>query len=136
MARYVSGSDFRGERVRVVYWLVTLVVAVIVVIFAISNRDMVTVAFWPLPVLFEMRLCLLVIAAAIVGFLFGEMVAWISGRRWRREARRRGRRVDALERELAATQSQLSAQTPAAGAGIPPGGGLARLPAAAGPARH
>ncbi|MBV8654029.1 MAG: hypothetical protein JO255_21400, partial [Alphaproteobacteria bacterium] len=39
--------------------------------------------------------------------LAGEIVAWIGGRRWRREARQRAQRIAALERELVATQAQL-----------------------------
>jgi uncharacterized integral membrane protein len=93
--------------VKVVYWVVTAVVALLLVIFAVSNRESVTVTFWPLPVLIEAPLYLIVLLATVLGFLFGELVAWIGGRRWRRDARQKRRRVEALERELAATQSQL-----------------------------
>jgi uncharacterized integral membrane protein len=93
--------------VKVVYWVVTALVALLLVVFAVSNRESVTVTFWPLPVLIEAPLYLVVLLATLLGFLFGEVVAWIGGRRWRRHARQRRRRVEALERELAATQAQL-----------------------------
>ena len=57
----------------------------------------------------------IVIVALLAGFLAGEFVAWINGAGWRREARRRARRVEALERELLATQAQL----PRAPSGLP-----------------
>jgi uncharacterized integral membrane protein len=93
--------------VKVVYWVVTALVALLLVIFAVSNRQSVAVTFWPLPVLIEAPIYLIVLLATVLGFLFGELVAWIGGRRSRRDARQKRRRVEALERELAATQAQL-----------------------------
>jgi uncharacterized integral membrane protein len=93
--------------VRVVYWVVTLVVALFLVIFAISNRESVGVTFWPLPVFVQAPLYAVVLLFTVTGFFFGELVAWVNGRRWRRDARAKGRRLEALERELAATQAQL-----------------------------
>jgi putative membrane protein len=89
--------------VRFVYWFVALLVAIVAVDFAISNLDPVVVGFWPLESV-ETRLCIVVLLALLVGFLAGELMAWINGRGWRREARKRARRVEALERELAATR--------------------------------
>ena len=96
---------------KLVHWLVAVPVALLLIIFAVSNREVVTVTFWPLPVVFGAPLWLVVLLAALVGFLFGEFVAWVNGRRWRRDSRRKTRRIDALERELAATQSQLATDT-------------------------
>lgn len=82
--------------------------------------------FWPLPVTLGAPLYLIVLLSLLVGFIAGELAAWVAGRRRRREARLRARRIEALERELAATQGQLSsAQTATSGA--------ARLPAPAPP---
>jgi uncharacterized integral membrane protein len=92
--------------VRVVHWLVTAPLALVVVVFAVSNRDAVTVTFWPLPVRLDAPLYLVVLVALLAGFLFGELVAWINGARARRAARERARRIEALERELAAVQAQ------------------------------
>jgi uncharacterized integral membrane protein len=99
---------------KLVHWLVAVPVAVLLIVFAVSNREAVTVTFWPLPVALGAPLWLVVLLAALLGFLFGELVAWVNGRRWRRAARQKTRRIDALERELAATQSQLLTE---AGAG-------------------
>jgi hypothetical protein len=73
----------------------------------VSNREYITVTFWPLPITLEAQLYLIVLLTLFAGFLVGEFVAWINGRRWRREARLRARRIEALERELAATQARL-----------------------------
>ena len=91
---------------RFVSWFVTLVVAIVLIDFAVSNLAAVEVGFWPLSGV-STRLCVVVLLALLLGFLAGELVAWINGRGWRREARRRGRRIEALERELAATHAEL-----------------------------
>jgi uncharacterized integral membrane protein len=96
---------------------VTLPLTVVLVDFAISNGQAVTIALWPLPIEQETRLFVVVLLAMLAGFLVGELVAWIGGRRWRRDAREKSRRIDALERELAATQALLKSQN--AGAAAP-----------------
>jgi uncharacterized integral membrane protein len=104
--------------VRYIYWFVWALLALVLVIFAVSNRVGATVTFWPLPVTLEAPLYLVVLLTLLVGFLVGELVAWINGGRARRLARERARRIDALERELAAVQKErdaaLAAASPAA----------------------
>ena len=98
--------------VKLIHWLVTLPLAIIIVLFAVSNRDGVIVTFWPIPVTIEAPLYLIVLLALAVGFLTGELVAWINGRHHRRHARRRARRIAELERELDATQAKLPKNEP------------------------
>jgi lipopolysaccharide assembly protein A len=92
--------------VRLVHWVVTAPLALVVVVFAVSNRDSILVTFWPLPMALAAPIYLVVLLALLVGFLFGELVAWLNAGRTRREMRNRGRRIEALERELAAAQTQ------------------------------
>jgi uncharacterized integral membrane protein len=101
--------------VKLVHWLVTAPLTLLLIDFAVSNLGRVPVSLWPFSDVALAPLWLVVLAALLVGFLFGELVAWINGRHWRREARRRARRIEALERELAATQAKLpAAEHPAA----------------------
>jgi len=85
--------------VKLVHWLVTLPVAIVAVVFTVSNLDRVPVGLWPFATV-DMPLWMVVLGALALGFLAGELVAWVNGRYWRREARRRQRRIEALEREL------------------------------------
>ena len=101
---------------RVLYWAAVALAALVAALFALANRATVTLALWPLPFHLELPLYLLVVVTAISGVLFGALTAWVAGRHWRRKARRRGRRVAALERELAATQAHL----PGTGLPAPP----------------
>ena len=103
---------------KAVYWAVTLVAVVLLIPFAVSNREPVSLGFWPLPFLVDLPLYLLVLMLLLVGFVVGAAAAWLAGRRTRRELRRRRRRVEGLERELAAARSQSEDQ---ARKGLPAG---------------
>ena len=83
-----------------------LVIAIFLILFAVSNRETVSVGFWPLPFLADVPLYLLCFLSLAIGALIGVAIAWMAGHRTRRELRARRRRIDALERELMATQSQ------------------------------
>ena|SRR5690348_9091440 len=87
---------------RLFHWLVTAPLAVVLIVFAVNNRDAVTLSFWPLPVTLQAPVYLIVLLALLVGFLIGELVAWTNGRRWRQQARHSTRRIAELERALAA----------------------------------
>ncbi len=63
---------------------------------------------WPLPLLVEAPLYLIALGGALLGFLAGELAAWIAASRRRREQRRQRRHIAALEAELRATQAQLA----------------------------
>lgn len=89
-----------------------LVLAVLLIVFAVSNRETVSLAFWPFPFLVEAPLYLLFFLTLLIGGLIGAAAAWLAGGRSRRDLRRQRRRIEALERELVATQSQLAVPDP------------------------
>jgi membrane protein implicated in regulation of membrane protease activity len=102
---------------RFVFWGLVFLGALLVGDFAASNTQFVWIALWPFlpPQEVGLRLYLLVIALLLVGFFAGRLAAWLGARRWRREWRQRGQRIEALERELAA----LGSRRPAGDAGSP-----------------
>jgi len=106
---------------RFVYQAVFLVVAILLILFAVSNRETVSIAFWPLPFLADVPLYLLSFLTLFAGALIGCGVASITHLRDRRELRTRRRRIESLERELTATQSQLPGNAPPAAAPLPAG---------------
>jgi uncharacterized integral membrane protein len=93
---------------KILYWGTVAVAAAAAVLFAVSNRQTIAVGIWPVPYRIEAPLYLLIGAPLLFGFLLGEIAGWLGARKWRREVRRRGRRIEALERELAATQRQMA----------------------------
>ena len=83
-------------------WILIGLFALALVIFAVDNRQVVTISLWPLPIEASMSLYLVVLLTLLVGFLIGELAAWMNGHRWRREARLKAKRIEELERTLAA----------------------------------
>ena len=92
---------------RILFRAVFLVIAISLILFAVSNRETVSIGFWPLPFLADLPLYLLCFLSLLIGALIGVAAAWIAGHRNRRELSARRRRITALERELMATQSRL-----------------------------
>ena len=92
---------------RILYRAVFLVIAMVLILFAVSNRETVSVGFWPLPFLADVPLYLLCFLSLVIGALIGVATAWMAGHRNRRELTARRRRIEALERELTATQSRI-----------------------------
>jgi len=89
--------------VRFIYWFITALVALVVVVFAVSNRAVVTLALFPLPAELQAPLYLVVIVAMILGFFVGACVAWLGAGKHRREARHLRRRIDRLQHDVAKT---------------------------------
>jgi len=104
---------------RAVYWAAVLLAAAILSLFAASNRAPVSLGLWPLPFLMDVPLYLAVFLALLGGFVIGAIIAWIGGRRRRRELRHCRRHCEALARELAATQSQLASEAQASTPALP-----------------
>ncbi len=124
---------------RFIALIIAVPIALAAVLFAISNRGLVTLSLWPLPFTLEVPVYLATLVALVIGFLAGGAVAWNAQRRYRRRARRSTDRVSHLERELKETQARAAAaekrlaemNRPVSGAGLPAvaGSGAAALPA-------
>ncbi len=76
-------------------------VALLVVLFAVSNRQMVTVEVWPFPYQLSLGLYAVILLAVLVGFVAGAIGAWLMGGKRRRELRATRRHVRELEQSLA-----------------------------------
>jgi len=95
-------ADRKVRALRTFRWVLIGLAALALIIFAVDNRQVVTVSLWPLPIEASAGLYLVVLVTLFAGFLLGELIAWMNGHRWRREARLKARRIEELERELAA----------------------------------
>lgn len=87
------------------YWLFIAITTAIFVDFAVWNLEGVTVTLWPFGE-FTSRLYLVVLLALLAGFLLGLLLAWVWSWGARRAAWERRRRIEALERDLAAAQER------------------------------
>ncbi len=87
------------------YWPVIIIAAVVFGDFAVWNLGAVTVVLWPFGE-FQSRMFLVVLLALLAGFLVGLLVAWIWSWGARRAARMRAKRIEILERDLAAAEQR------------------------------
>ena len=104
---------------RILYRAVVLVIAIFLILFAVSNRETVPIGFWPLPFLADVPLYLLCFLSLVAGALVGLAAAWMGGHGKRRELGARRRRIEALERELTATQARIEDHSESTRAQLP-----------------
>ncbi|MGI9500034.1 MAG: lipopolysaccharide assembly protein LapA domain-containing protein [Geminicoccaceae bacterium] len=81
----------------------------VVVSFAVSNRETVEMALWPLPETFAVQLFWVFLFGLVVGALLGGLGAWLGGMSKRREGRRMRRKAEDLEGRLGAIRQQQEA---------------------------
>jgi uncharacterized integral membrane protein len=98
--------------------VIVIPLALLFVVFAVSNRHFVTVSFNPFdptdPALSaSMPLFALILAVAILGVVAGGCATWIGQRRWRRAARQHQADAQAARTQLADLKATaLAAQGP------------------------
>lgn len=90
------------------------------VLVAVSNREPVELALWPLRERLVAPLFILIVFLLLVGVLVGLLMGWFSNRRHRTRARHRGAEVERLEREVARLKGELSTYTARAETVEPP----------------
>ena len=71
--------------------LIFIPVAAVVIMFAVANRQTLTLELWPLPFAVDLPVYLAVLGALVVGVLIGGSVQWMSDIKWRGRARVRNR---------------------------------------------
>ena len=80
--------------------IVTLVIAVIVIWFAIANRHQVDLTFDPLPLSLSLPFYLPVLAGVLMGLVAGGFISWRTGRTRRARLRAAERERDKLQHNL------------------------------------
>ena len=94
-------------------WVITLPLAIILVVFAVNNRETFEVDLWPLGLIVAWPMFVYVFAGVAVGLLLGGLFAWMSGGTTRKIARERKGRIRALESQVETMQGRLDDDTPA-----------------------
>ena len=72
----------------------------VLVTFAVVNRHMVTLDFWPLPISMLLPFSVAIMLVFVIGVLWGGMVSWLSAFNSRREAREIKRKANQAEIQL------------------------------------
>lgn len=81
--------------------ILLIIAAALALMFAIPNREVVTLHLWLVAGEISLPLYLTVFGALFVGFLFGWIGAWLSQHKWRKRSRQQAKRIEKLEEELA-----------------------------------
>jgi uncharacterized integral membrane protein len=89
--------------------------AVVIVMFAMANRQIVTVSFDPFNTadpafVMRMPLFVLIFVLTIFGVLIGGIAAWLRQSKWRRVARKLDSDIVALRREIEMLSARLDSQ--------------------------
>ncbi len=82
------------------FLIVTFIVCVPLVLFALSNTEIVRLGIWPTDYSLEVHLSLAILIAMAVSFLLGAIVVWMSEFSQRRRARRAEHAVRLLEAQI------------------------------------
>ena len=104
---------------KIVTAIIVVPLAVIIVGFAVANRQAVTVSFDPFSAVSPayaatLPLFAVIFAVLILGVLIGGIAAWIRQSKWRRAARRLDGEVRALHQEIDAVRRRFGTSEPAA----------------------
>jgi len=99
--------------------LIVVPLAVVIIAFAVANRQSVTVSFDPFSATSPayagtLPLFVLIFVLLILGVLVGGVAAWIGQTRWRRTARKLDGEVRVLHQELDAIRRRFAPEPPAA----------------------
>jgi len=103
--------------VKHVSWIVTVPLMVVLVVFAVVNRQSVTLDLWPLDMSLRLPLFILILGSLFVGLLVGGTAAWLSAGATRRRARLAEHRAAEREREIARLQRNPPPAASQSGAG-------------------
>src|ERR1700761_47993 len=98
----------------ILFLIVTFVLCLPLVLFALSNTEMVKLGLWPTDYGLEVHLSLAILVAMAIAFLLGALVVWMSELGQRRRARRAERTVRLLEAQVESLKARMPALPPAA----------------------
>lgn len=98
---------------RSLFWRLILLspVLLLVILFALSNTEMVRLTLWPTDLLVAAPLSLVILSAMGLAFLLGALTTWVVGVAARLRARRASHEAATLRAELAATQARIPSAT-------------------------
>ena len=92
---------------RLITWIIGITVALVSVLFAVSNRGPVSITMWPFPFAVDLGLYAVVLTSVFAGFLVGALTTWVAAGKHRRRVRRQRAEIRALETELDGLRSRL-----------------------------
>ncbi len=108
---------------KIIVVVILVPLAIVMVAFAVANRQIVTVSLDPFGGSdsgLSLPLFALIILLLIIGVLIGGLAAWVRQGKWRSAARRWERQAQALRKKLEAHEGAVSGPAIVPDAGDPP----------------
>jgi len=88
-------------------------IAIIIVTFAIQNRDLINIQYSPLHEPIALPAYAIALGSALLGFILGATLVWLNDGHLRRTKRQQKKQIKTLEKDLATLKSPDSTATPA-----------------------
>ena len=92
--------------IRLIRILLGLAGVIVIGAFSVSNRGMVEMGLWPLPLTIEVQLFWVFLFGLAVGIVLGGLGTWIGGMKKRREGRKMRGKAMALENQVKIMKEQ------------------------------
>jgi lipopolysaccharide assembly protein A len=90
----------------ILFLIVTFVLCLPLVLFALSNTEVVRLGLWPTDYGIDVHLSLAILVAMAIAFLLGALVVWMSELAQRSRARHAERKVRMLEAQIEAMSAR------------------------------
>jgi len=94
--------------IRIIRLLITLPILLVLLLFALSNREPARLSLWPTDFNLELPLALAILGASALAFLAGGLLVWFSVLTQRRRARRAEDAVRLLEDQVRDLKARLA----------------------------
>jgi lipopolysaccharide assembly protein A len=91
--------------------IIALPFLLVLVIFVLSNREPVTIGFWPMEARWDMPVSVVLLIAAAIALVVGAFMVWISELRQRRRAHHAEAEARRLKAQVVELQAQLHPPT-------------------------
>jgi uncharacterized integral membrane protein len=114
-------------------WIVTVPITVLIVLFAVSNRQGVTIDLFPFAVTLQAPLFVVVLVSLVLGVVCGAAIEAVRGHKTRKALKDANRKAEALSEHVAALKAKtppvpsLPAASPMGTGGLQPGPSSNRL---------
>ena len=101
----------RGVMMSFIRWILSLIIAVAAVLFALGNRDDIPFVWSPLHEPVTLPVFVPVLIALLTGFIAGGFVVWVNAAPVRADRRRQRKQISKLEEDLRESEGRAIAAT-------------------------
>ncbi|OSQ36946.1 lipopolysaccharide assembly protein LapA domain-containing protein [Thalassospira mesophila] len=106
---------------RVLYWIIAIPLMILIIVFAVANRQASTLSLWPLPFEMDLPLFVPVLGALLLGLLIGLLFEWLLTGKHRRANRKMASELARIRRaQEAAREEERAAIASQKSPGLPP----------------